>query len=48
MWSGYDGKAPGPKELFIIEGARHMDLYDHKVDAVMAKLAPFFIQHLQA
>jgi len=50
LWHSQElhAKAPGPKELLIIEGATHMDLYDYKVDAVMAKLAPFFIQHLQA
>jgi uncharacterized protein len=36
-------KAPGPKELFLIDGATHMDLYDGKgADLAMAKLTPFF------
>jgi uncharacterized protein len=40
-------KARGEKELFVIDGATHMDLYagDH-VKLVMAKLAPFFKRHL--
>lgn len=36
-------KAPGPKELVIIPGATHMDLYDGEgSDFAMNKLAPFF------
>lgn len=48
LWHSQElhAKAPGPKELFIIEGATHMDLYDYKVDVVMAKLTPFFMQQL--
>ncbi|HSW03942.1 alpha/beta hydrolase [Aquabacterium sp.] len=34
----------GPKELFVIEGATHVALYDvpHYVDQAVAKLVPFF------
>jgi fermentation-respiration switch protein FrsA (DUF1100 family) len=40
-------KAPGPKELVIIDGATHMDLYDGpRVNDVMTKLAPFFTNSL--
>jgi uncharacterized protein len=36
-------KASGPKELFLVEGATHMDLYDGQgVSVAMNKLAPFF------
>lgn len=36
-------KAKGPKELFIVKGAAHMDLYDGDgVNVVMTKLSPFF------
>jgi fermentation-respiration switch protein FrsA (DUF1100 family) len=35
------------KELFLVEGATHMDLYDGKgVDVAMTRLWPFFSQHL--
>jgi uncharacterized protein len=38
--------AAGPKELLIVPGANHTDLYD-KVDVIpFAKLATFFRQHL--
>jgi fermentation-respiration switch protein FrsA (DUF1100 family) len=40
-------KAPGPKELFVIEGAAHMDLYDGPgVDKALGKLGPFFAKNL--
>ena len=40
-------KAPGRKELFIVHGATHMDLYDGKgADTAAAKLAPFFTRNL--
>lgn len=39
-------KAPGPKELVEIDGATHMDLYDHRVDEVVGHLSPFFVNHL--
>ena len=40
-------KAPGPKELFIINGATHMDLYDGEgVGRAMSKLSPFFKSNL--
>jgi fermentation-respiration switch protein FrsA (DUF1100 family) len=36
-------KAAGPKELFIVDGATHMDLYDGAgVALAMGKVAPFF------
>ena len=36
-------KAPGPKELVLIDGATHMDLYDGEgAVKAMKKLAPFF------
>ena len=39
--------APGPKELFIIDGATHMDLYDGKgAELAAAKLAPFYKDNL--
>ena len=41
-------KATGPKELFIVEGATHMDLYDKDVGVAMTKLAPFFTANLGA
>ncbi|TCG02421.1 hypothetical protein BZM26_00890 [Paraburkholderia strydomiana] len=41
-------KAKGPKELFWIEGATHIDLYDKPqyVDPASKKVADFFHQHL--
>ena len=40
-------KAAGPKELFIVEGATHMDLYDGKgADGAASKLTPFFKKNL--
>jgi fermentation-respiration switch protein FrsA (DUF1100 family) len=40
-------KAKGPKELFIVKGATHMDLYDGEgVNVAMAKLSPFFSSSL--
>ena len=40
-------KAPGPKELFTIEGAAHMDLYDGPgVGTAVRKLSPFFKSNL--
>ena len=40
-------KAPGPKELVIIDGATHMDLYDGKgAELAASKLAPFFTRTL--
>ncbi|KAI9306522.1 dienelactone hydrolase domain-containing protein [Cunninghamella echinulata] len=41
-------KAKEPKELFIIDGATHVDLYDilKYVDPVVAKLDSFFTQYL--
>ena len=43
-------KAPGPKkELFLVKGATHMDLYDGPgVGLAMAKLAPFFKSTIMA
>jgi len=41
-------KAKEPKELFLIEGATHIDLYDRPqyVTPAVARLAAFFTQHL--
>lgn len=42
-------KAPGPKELAIVEGATHMDLYDRDAPKVAANhLTPFFKRALSA
>ena len=40
--------AKEPKELFVVEGATHMDLYDKPqyVDQTVAKLAKFFGKYL--
>ncbi|MBD2065969.1 alpha/beta hydrolase [Leptolyngbya sp. FACHB-671] len=49
LWHSQElhAKAAGPKELFIIDGATHMDLYDgNGVDLAMNKLSPFFKQNL--
>lgn len=41
-------KAAGPKELFVVKGATHMDLYDRPeyVNPVVGKLAPFYKNNL--
>lgn len=40
-------KAKGEKELFIIDGATHMELYDSAhVGSAVKKLSPFFKQNL--
>ena len=41
-------KAQEPKELFVVEGATHMDMYDKPqfVTPAVAKLSQFFGQHL--
>ena len=49
LWHSQElhAKAPGPKELFVIDGATHMDLYDGEgVRRAMSKLAPFFKNNL--
>ncbi len=39
--------AAGAKDLFIVEGATHMDLYDGQgADTAMTRIAPFFMQAL--
>ena len=39
--------AAGPKDLFIVKGATHMDLYDGKgVETAMDQLSPFFTRNL--
>lgn len=39
--------AAGPKDLFIVKGASHMDLYDGKgVETAMDQLSPFFTRNL--
>lgn len=45
LWHSQElhAKAGGSKELFIVDGATHMDLYDGPgADTAMTKLAPFF------
>jgi fermentation-respiration switch protein FrsA (DUF1100 family) len=40
-------KAAGPKEIFVIKGATHMDLYDGEgANVAMAQLTPFFTRTL--
>lgn len=41
-------KARGPKELFWIQGASHVDLYDDEryVPKAVTKLTGFFQEHL--
>lgn len=40
-------KAPGKKEMFLVEGARHMDFYDGAgANTAMSKFAPFFKANL--
>jgi fermentation-respiration switch protein FrsA (DUF1100 family) len=39
-------QAQEPKELYRIEGATHVELYDRKVGLAVGKLAEFFSQHL--
>ncbi|RKT19088.1 hypothetical protein BX285_3539 [Streptomyces sp. 1114.5] len=43
-------RATGPAELYWIEGASHVDLYDKKeyIDAAVDKLTAFFSTHLNA
>jgi hypothetical protein len=43
-------KAKEPKELFVVEGATHIDLYDRPqfVTPAVAKLKEFFGRHLSA
>ncbi|MFP2906737.1 alpha/beta hydrolase [Pyxidicoccus sp. 3LFB2] len=50
LWHSQElhAKAAGPKELFLVEGATHMDLYDGQgVGLAMNKLAPFFKRNLK-
>jgi uncharacterized protein len=48
LWHSQElhAKAPGPKELVVIDGATHMDLYDYRVDEVVGHLSPFFVSNL--
>lgn len=49
LWHSQElhAKAPGKKELFIIKGAMHMDLYDGEgARTAAAKLAPFIKSNL--
>jgi len=51
LWHSQElhAKAAGPKELAIIDGATHMDLYDGEgVGLAMNKLSPFFARNLQS
>lgn len=50
LWHSQElhAKASGPKELFVVDGATHMDLYDGPgVGLSMNKLSPFFAQALR-
>jgi fermentation-respiration switch protein FrsA (DUF1100 family) len=38
--------SPGNAELYLVEGATHVDLYDRKVDAAAPKLVEFFRENL--
>jgi fermentation-respiration switch protein FrsA (DUF1100 family) len=42
-------KAREPKELHVVEGATHVDLYGRRrfVEAAVRKLAEFFGRHLE-
>ena len=49
LWHSQElyAKAPGPKELFIVKGATHMDLYiGERVAETMGKISPFFKRNL--
>jgi len=49
LWHSQElhAKAAGPKELFIVKGATHMDLYDGEgVSIAMSQLSPFFTRTL--
>lgn len=50
LWHSRDlvAKTAGPKELFIVDGATHMTLYDQPVhvDQAVAKLSTFFTSNL--
>lgn len=49
LWHSQElhSKAAGPKELVIVDGATHMDLYDGKaVEVAMNKLSPYFKEKL--
>ncbi|MGO4740207.1 alpha/beta hydrolase [Bosea sp. 2KB_26] len=49
LWHSHElhAKAAGPKELFVVPGATHMDLYDGAgADLAAGKLAPFFTRTL--
>ena len=49
LWHSQElhARAAGPKQLFVVDGATHMDLYDGPGVAVaMNKLAPFFQRNL--
>ncbi|HST62880.1 MAG TPA: alpha/beta hydrolase, partial [Longimicrobium sp.] len=49
LWHSQDlhARAAGPRELVVIDGATHMDLYDGKgADLSMQRLAPFFTRSI--
>jgi uncharacterized protein len=49
LWHSQElhARAPGPKELLIVDGATHMDLYDGAgADHAASKLSPFFTRTL--
>ena len=43
-------KAKKPRELFLVEGATHVDMYDKEqyVDPAVEKLSNFYKQYLQS
>ena len=51
LWQSKElyAKATGPKELSLVDGATHMDLYDGPgMNVAMTKVAPFFKRKLDA
>ncbi len=49
LWHSQElyAKAPGPKELFMVKGATHMDLYiGERVTEAMGEISPFFKRNL--
>jgi fermentation-respiration switch protein FrsA (DUF1100 family) len=43
-------KAKASRELFLVEGAKHVDMYDKEqyVDPAVEKLSNFYKQYLQS
>ena len=49
LWHSQElhAKAAGPKDMFVVDGKTHMDLYDGEgVGIAMTKLSPFFKRNL--